>query len=258
MVTSLTGAQSPSVLAGLSPQQTSPSGSTASFTDQLAAELEGFLSKAGGGSNLEIDIQSTPSQNSGVRQFIVTVKNSDNAPAQTAASTATSAFPTIQNVAPQTTSVQTPSVQTPSVQAALSPTLAQAPSAQAPAAQASPPKSFTLAEVDAYWAAQPPAVQKLRDVTDYSEKNALAQQLADQGYTIDREIMVFGWDPVNTMQTRLLYGYTWAPSWNQPMVSTPGMALPGQTPYDPQHPPPGSILVNTDFANGLDSTDASA
>jgi hypothetical protein len=52
-----------------------------------------------------------------------------------------------------------------------------------------------------------------------------------------------------------MYGYTWVPSYNQPSVSSPNMALPGETPYDPGNPPPGSVAVNTDFANGLGITD---
>jgi len=107
-----------------------------------------------------------------------------------------------------------------------------------------------MTEIDAYWAAQPPAVQQLRDIPDLASRSALAQQLADQGYTIDKAIMVWGWDPLKTMLTRQMYGYTWAPNMNQGNVSTPGITLPGQTPYDPKSPPPGSIAVNTDFAKG--------
>jgi len=109
--------------------------------------------------------------------------------------------------------------------------------------------------LDAYWATQPPAVQKLRNVSDFGERSAMAGQLADQGYTVDLPIMVWGWDPMKTMLTRKIDGYNWVPSFNQSPVSTPDLALPGQTPYDPNHPPPGSIAVNTDFANGLDITD---
>ena len=107
-----------------------------------------------------------------------------------------------------------------------------------------------MTEIDAYWAAQPPAVQQLRDIPDLAGRSALAQQLADQGYTIDKAIMVWGWDPLKTMLTRQMYGYTWAPNMNQGNVSTPGITLLGQTPYDPNSPPPGSIAVNTDFAKG--------
>lgn len=105
-----------------------------------------------------------------------------------------------------------------------------------------------MSEADAYWAAQPDEVRKLRDVSDFGERSNLAQQLADQGYTIDRAIMVWGWDPLKTMQTRKMYGYNWVPSFNQANVSTPGLAVTGQTPYDPNVRPAGAIAVNTDFA----------
>jgi len=116
-----------------------------------------------------------------------------------------------------------------------------------------------MAEIDAYWAAQPPAVQQLRNVADFGARNFLAQQLSDQGYSIDRAVMVWGWDPMQTMLTRKMYGYTWVPSYNQPSLSAaPGFALPGETPYDAGNPPPGSIAVNTDFANSLNLGDLSA
>ena len=163
MVSSIFGSQSSSILAGVPSQPTTPSGSTASFTDQLAAALEGYLAQSGNNSSLEIDIQ----------------------------------------------------------------------------------------------AAQPPAVQQLGNVADFGARNALAQQLSEEGYTIDRAIMVWGWDPVQTMQTRKMYGYSWVPSFNQSSVSAaPGFALPGETPYDPGNPPPGSIAVNTNFANGLNLGDS--
>ena len=113
-----------------------------------------------------------------------------------------------------------------------------------------------MSEIDAYWAAQPAAVQQLRDIPDLNARTGMAQKLADQGYTIDKAIMVWGWDPLKTMLTRKAYGYTWAPSWNQGNVSTPGLALAGQTPYDPNTPPAGSIAVNTDFAKGTTISDA--
>ncbi len=240
MVSTVARSHSSDVLANLSSAQTTPSGSTSSFTDQLAAALEGYLAQAGDGSNLEIDIQASPSQNSGVRQFVVTVKNPASAPTQpatTATSTANSALPTntTQSASPQ-------------------------PSGAASSQPAGPVDEATRAaqtraEIDAYWAAQPAAVQQLRNVADFGQRNALAQQLADQGYTIDRAIMVWGWDPLKTMLTRKMYGYNWVPSMNQPNVTSPNMALPGQTPYDGGNAPAGSIAVNTDFANGLNISD---
>jgi hypothetical protein len=249
MVSSITGQQSPNILAGLSTPQTTPSGSMASFTDQLAAALEGYLGQSGNGSHLEIDIQTTQSQNSGVRQFIVTVKNPENAATQAAAPA---------NLA----TVVTGAVFTPATPASAPVNESQA-SGSVGASSASPGApldenartNLKRAEIDAYWATQPPAVQKLRTISDFGERSAMAGQLADQGYAVDLPIMVWGWDPMKTMLTRKMDGYNWVPSFNQSPVSTPNLALPGQTPYDPDHPPPGAIAVNTDFANGINITD---
>jgi len=229
MVHSIAGSQPSGIFSGISPQGATPSGSISSFTDQLAAALEGYLSQAGDGSHLEIDIQATQSQNSGVRQFIVTVKDpaGESQQSNTGGSAAS---------AGTASSAALPGGTPAKVQA------------QADSAPAAP-----MNEMDAYWAMQPPEVQKLRDITDLAERSDLAQHLANQGYTIDKAIMVWGWDPLKTMQTRQMYGYTWGPSLNQANVPVPGIVFPGQTPYDPTSPPPGSILVNTDFAKGLDA-----
>jgi len=232
MVSSLFGTQVANTLAGVSPQQTTPSASTTSFTEQLTDALGGRLSQSGNGSNLDLDIQPTQSQNSGVRQFIVTVKNPDGAPEQTAA--LANDFSPASVPAASGTSTLAPASAAPS----------------APLDEAAQAK-FTRAEINAYWAAQPPAVQQLRDISDFGQRSLAAQQLADQGYTIDRQIMVWGLDPMKTMAVRKMYGYNWVPSYNQASVSTPGMPVTGQTPYDPSKPAAGSIAVNTDFANGL-------
>ena len=110
-----------------------------------------------------------------------------------------------------------------------------------------PPQS----EADAYWATQPAAVQALRTITDYSTREATAEQLVQQGYKIDYQIMVAQWDPLNTMSIRKFYGYTWVPAMGQPGIPVvPGMTFPGEKTYDPNSPPPGSITVSTDFAMG--------
>ena len=127
-------------------------------------------------------------------------------------------------------------------------------SQSAPLSEADQASLKQMAENDAYWAAQPPEVQQLRNVGDFAQRSAMAQDLADKGYTIDRAIMVWGWDPLKTMTARQMYGYTWVPSYNQPSVSSPGTALPSQTPYDAANPAPGSVAVNTDFAKGLGIT----
>ena len=226
MLNSITGSPAPNLFAAPSTRQATSSGSTASFTDQLAATLEGFLHQSANGSHLEIDIQTTQSQDSGVRQFLVTVKD----PATTAGSGQTPA---------QSSSIA-----------------ADASAAASPTTATSAPPTNPMAEVDAYWAAQPAEVQALRNVPDLGQRSALAQELADKGYSIDRAIMVWGWDPMKTMVTRQMYGYTWVPSFNQATPSAaPGFALPGETPYDAANHPSGSIAVNTDFAKGLGITD---
>src|SRR6185503_10796877 len=63
------------------------------------------------------------------------------------------------------------------------------------------PPSAPMSEADAYWAAQPPEVQQLRNVSDIADRSAMAQGLADQGFSIDKAIMVWGWDPLKTMLT---------------------------------------------------------
>ena len=218
MVGSVTDSQSSSILSGLSPQQTTPSGSTDSFIAQLTSALEGYLAQSGNNSNLEIDIQSTQSQVSGARQFLVTVKTPGSAAANpsTPAGVITSATAN-----------------------------AQADGSTAAGNQATAATAPTN-EMDAYWAAQPPAVQQMRNIPDLGGRSAMAQILTDQGYKIDTQIMVWGWDPMKTMAARQMYGYAWAPSWGQKQVPIQN---------DPSAGPPGSIAVNTDFANGLGITD---
>jgi hypothetical protein len=233
MVISLTGSQAPNILAAPPAPHATPAGSTSSFTSQLAAELEGFLSKSANGSHLQIDIQTTQSQDSGVRQFIVTVKDPSSA-------------------------VVSAKLSEPAVASAvLAPTASPATGSSTSAPMDDATKAnLSRSEIDAYWAAQPVEVQQLRNVTDFGARSAMAQDLADKGYTIDRAIMVWGWDPMKTMAARGQCGYTWVPNLNQATPSTgPAFALSGQTPYDANNPPPGSIAVNTDFAKGLGITD---
>ena len=112
------------------------------------------------------------------------------------------------------------------------------------AAAASAPVASPASFDDQYWSNQPPAVQQLRNIQDQGQRTQLGEQLASEGYTIDVPIMVWGWDPSTTTQLRQSYGYTWVPSALQPPVeSAPGITDPGLTPYDPNHPPAGSIAV---------------
>lgn len=97
---------------------------------------------------------------------------------------------------------------------------------------------------DAYWAAQPAAVQQLQNINDPYQRAMLAGQLAAEGYSIDTPVMVWGWDPSKTTQLRESFGYTWVPSAMQASVTAaPGITGAGITPYDPNNPPPGSISV---------------
>jgi hypothetical protein len=255
MVSPITSPRASNTLAGLSTLQTTPSASTDSFTQQLASALEGYLAKSGNSSNLQIDIQTTQSQDSGVRQFLVTVKNPDGALVQTPASvnTAPASAASSSVASDGTTFPGFASIPAGSIPAASANNTANV--SKAPDNSASP-AAAPMTEADAYWAAQPPEVQQLRDVTDFATRSAMAQQLADQGFTIDKAIMVWGWDPLKTMLTRQMYGYTWAPNMNQGNVSTPGITLIGQTPYDPKNAPAGSIAVNTGFAKGTKISDA--
>lgn len=97
---------------------------------------------------------------------------------------------------------------------------------------------------NAYWAAQPPAVQALRNISDYSQRTELASKLSAEGYDIDVPIMVYGWDPAKITAARESYGYTWVPSAMQtPVEEAPGISTPGATAYNANNPPSGSIAV---------------
>jgi hypothetical protein len=96
-----------------------------------------------------------------------------------------------------------------------------------------------------YWAQQPAAVQPLRTMQNQDQREAMATQLASEGYSIDVPIMVWGWDPSVVTSMRQSEGYTWVPSALQNPVSlAPGLAAMGTTSaYDPNNPPAGSIPV---------------
>ena len=96
----------------------------------------------------------------------------------------------------------------------------------------------------AYWASKPPAIRKATQLGVPDRQEAMSA-LAQSGLSIDRQIDIMGYDPYETMLTRRLYGYTWVPSATM-MVTfpPPGFAMPGETPYDPDHPPAGAILVH--------------
>jgi hypothetical protein len=94
-----------------------------------------------------------------------------------------------------------------------------------------------------YWASQPAAVQQLQNIQNPTERAAVAEQLSQEGYSIDVPIMVWGWDPGTTMSAREAMGYTWVPSaQQQPVEVAPGLTFAGNS-YNPNNPPTGSIPV---------------
>ena len=194
------------IASSLAPPSSGPAVSDA-FRNELASVLESTLEKYGiqvSGVTISVDPASSTGQPS---QNLVTPSTPSTPPvltAPTAPPAATSAPPT-----------STPAV-------------------------TQPPLSYD----DNYWANQPPAVQQLRHMTDINQKGALAEQLSAEGYTIDVPIMVWGWDPQTTMGLRHSFGYTWVPAMGQaPVTAAPGITSPVTTPYDPSHPPAGSIQV---------------
>ena len=223
MVISFNGAKAPNIFAAPTAPEESSSESTGSFTDQLSSAL-GNASADGS------DVKTPQGQDSGVRQILGTAADAGgSAPA-----------------APST-----PAASAPAAAATSNGTVSGEPLDDAARSK------LIQSEIDAYWAGQPPAVQQLRNVGDFVQRMSMANQLTSQGYSIDKSIMVWGYDPMKTMVTRQIYGYSWVPSLNQLVDSTPppGFALPGQTPYDPAHPAPGSIEVSTKFADGLGISD---
>lgn len=109
-----------------------------------------------------------------------------------------------------------------------------------------------ITEEQAYWNAQPAPVQALQNMPVGPARDALALQLANQGYSIDTQIMVWGWDPQMTMQIRENDGYSWVPSYGQANIPVgPGLSMPDDpTTYNPGNPPAGAVEVSTAFAVG--------
>lgn len=138
------------------------------------------------------------------------------------------------------------------------------PAAPPPPVQAAPApdRPLTLAngrpvrnDYEAYWAMQPPEVQALMNLRTVDQRMALARELASQGFIIDVPIMVWNWDPLATMIVRRNQGFTWVPSaLQEPVQVAPGLSFPGLPSYNAANPPPGSILVSTDFAKGFEHT----
>ncbi len=114
------------------------------------------------------------------------------------------------------------------------------PTASEPGVSSQQPMSFD----QAYWAQQPAPVQQLQNIQDPTQRAQVASQLAQEGYSIDVPIMVWGWDPQITTAARESMGYTWVPSADQkPVEVAPGLTFAGAAPYNPASPPAGSITV---------------
>lgn len=96
-----------------------------------------------------------------------------------------------------------------------------------------------------YMASLPPQLISLIALPNIEQRMNQAIELTNQGFLIDGSIMVYAQDPYLTMELRYNSGYTWTPSFMQPPLQTaPGIPpLAGMKPYDPDNPPPGSILV---------------
>lgn len=103
---------------------------------------------------------------------------------------------------------------------------------------------------NAYWPAQPNAVQALKGVsfapdpsTGQRPSVTLGQQLLAQGYQIDIPIMVWGNDPYLEMLQRKADGFDWVAAAGQTPGGGTGQTPPGAitvtlTPLPPFNPPP--------------------
>ena len=222
--------------------------SAQSFTELLSEAFSETLSKLGiNPSSIQLSFQDEPSQTSAASQtpaasatpatiqtpVATQTATASQAPAASAATVAslTSAASLISAtaVAPPTTST---------------PTIASTPATASSTGSSSQTWYASTPADDAYWAAQPAAVQQLRGIQDINERKDLGEQLASEGYSIDVPIMVWGWDAGKVTAARESYGYTWVPSaLQQPVAAAPGITGGGITPYDPNNPPSGSIQV---------------
>jgi hypothetical protein len=243
MVSATTRAEAVDPLAKLASSSSSSSTLTNSFAQQLSATIEGLLNQSGIGSAIDIKVSEVAGRNSGGSQFLVTV--TPTTPSATASPAATTGTHTSSPTTPAS-----PPVSDVPTMLGMGPVTGTAPVKQvtdpAPVAEA------PVTEADAYWDAQPAAVQALRNMPDGPAKDQLALNLANQGYSIDTQIMVWGWDPQMTMTVRENQGYSWVPGYGQSNIPVgPGLSMPDNpSNYNPGNPPPGAIQVSTVFAVG--------
>jgi hypothetical protein len=270
MVSANTRTEAANPLAILTHSPSSSNSKTNSFAQQLAGAIKSEIHPSLSGSEVGAKEVEAAGQKSGGSQFLVAAKAAVTSPEEiptmlgmgpvasialgtsgassTIAAKATG-IPTMLGMGPATgTAPVTPAAK--NVGLAGTKALTKVPAAQSTVPQ--PVGSPDETEADAYWAQQPAAVQVLRGMPDDDAKEKLALNLANQGYSIDTQIMVWNWDPQMTMQVRENQGYSWVPSFGQSNVPIgPGLSMPGvPNSYSPNSPPPGSIQVSTAFAVG--------
>jgi hypothetical protein len=207
---------------------------SASFAEELAAQLSNLLREAPGGATVEISIPPlTGGQDSATRQILVTLRTLE-------------AAPSAPSPAPAAATATAPPAG-PAQHMMYSGTVQYQPRPE----PARPPAT----EWDAYWAQQPPELQQLRDIPRVEDREQKAWELARRGFSVDADIMVYHKDPYMTMKIREGEGYTWVPAWGQGGIPlAPGLQFPGLPAYNALNPPPGSIRVSYEFARGLEHT----
>ena len=97
-----------------------------------------------------------------------------------------------------------------------------------------------------YWAAKDSRIHDLQKLVtpdglpDQAGRQSAAAALDAAGLVIDRQIDIWGWDPVLVMNMRGAYGFAWAPNAFQP-----NFASGNATPTDMSKPWPRSIRTST-------------
>jgi len=229
-----------------------------SFARQLASAVQEDPKRSGVATPAERDMSEVLGRDSGGSQFLAAVRPATLTPAATVASGSVLAPATTPIVAALSGSATLPATATTTPASDIPTMLGMGPVAgTAPVQQNLNPPAVAattapISEADAYWNAQPAAVQVLRNMPDDAAKDKLALSLANQGYSIDTQIMVWGWDPQMTMTVRENQGYSWVPSFGQANIPVgPGLSMPDDpTTYNPGDPPAGAIQVSTAFAVG--------
>src|SRR5258708_23439983 len=151
----------------------SAAGSTDPFAQQLLSAMEGYLDKGGNGAHLQIDIQAAKGQNSGDRQFIVTVKNSGTDESTGASNTTVSASGATLMSA-HTNAVAATTTTTTTVKAADKVAIDKS----------------NMTPDEAYWAEQPPEIQALHRCATDEELTPMAVELAATAFPIHFPILV--------------------------------------------------------------------